>query len=117
MHSSIAPPWCRSNAHLSQLASPGGSQPRLQRRWPEPLQPGLAGWLPWVAGGQAEKRTGPSPSTPCAILGRQLKRWTPKGSLGRYVTKFEPHKSLKLIISGNLTFDDKVAVHRAALRK
>jgi len=33
--------------------------------------------------------------------------------LGCYVTKFAPHKALKLIARGKLTFDERVVVHRA----
>ena len=33
-------------------------------------------------------------------------------NLGCYVTKCAPHKALKLIASGKLTFDERVVLHR-----
>ena len=36
-------------------------------------------------------------------------------NLEGYVTKFEPHKALKLIARGKLTLDGRVVLHRAVL--
>ena len=33
-----------------------------------------------------------------------------------YATKFAPHKALKLIARGNLTFEERIVVHRMAER-
>ena len=37
-------------------------------------------------------------------------------SFGCYVTKFAPHRALKLIVSGKLTFDERVVLHRVKWR-
>ena len=34
-------------------------------------------------------------------------------NLAGHVTKFAPHKAVKLIASGSLTFDEKAVLHRA----
>ena len=50
----------------------------------------------------------------------QSTRWSTRVSLvrnlERCVTSFAPHKALKLIACGKLTFDDRVVLHRVAMR-
>ena len=45
-------------------------------------------------------------------------RWTLRGSVPRisegYVTKFAPHKAPKSIVTGQVTFDERVLLHRVA---
>ena len=51
---------------------------------------------------------------------RQATRWTSRGSLPQYfegyVIKFAPHKAVKLIGRGKLTFDERFVVHRVVCR-
>ena len=45
---------------------------------------------------------------------RRLPRVSVARNLERYVTKFAPHKVVKLTSKGKLTFDERVLVHRVA---
>ena len=48
----------------------------------------------------------------CGVLTRWSLRVTLVQNVERYVTKVAPHKALTLIVSGKLTLDDRVVLHR-----
>ena len=77
-------------------------------------------WGPRLCRSVTQRRErGTSPAPPRSASQVPSTRWTSSVSLrrkfDRNVTKFAPHKALKLNTKGKLTFDERVEVYRVGM--